>query len=70
MSKAKRLQFDISDSSFERLKKLKNDTGASSYGEVTNKAYKIYEFINTAINDDKQVIIRDKDGKEVFVEFL
>ncbi|WP_318476538.1 hypothetical protein [Photobacterium leiognathi] len=70
MSKAKRLQFDISEPSFERLKKLKEDTSASSYGEVTNKAYKIYEFINNAIADGKQVIVRDEDGKEVFVEFL
>ena len=70
MSKTKRLQFDLSETSCERLNKLKKDTNSSSYGEVTNKAYKIYEFINNAMTDGKQVIVRDKDGKETFIELL
>lgn len=67
---SKRVQFDISDASFERLKKLKEDTGASSYGDVTNKSYKIYEFINKAIDQNKKIIVRDENGDESVIEFL
>lgn len=45
MSNVKRLQIDISEKSFERLKALKEKSDASSYAEVTNKAYRVYDFL-------------------------
>lgn len=70
MTASKRLQFDISGPSFEKLKKLKEETDASSYGEVTSRAYKIYDYIHSAMGEGKQFIVRDKDGNETIVEFV
>lgn len=70
MATVKRLQIDISEQSFERLKKLKDTSEATSYAEVTNKAYKVYEFFLNALNEEKEIILVAKDGSETKVEFL
>ncbi|HHF8267393.1 TPA: hypothetical protein ACPT6S_005801 [Klebsiella pneumoniae] len=70
MATVKRLQIDISEQSFERLKRIKESSDASSYAEVTNKAYRVYEFFVDAINEGKEIKLIDKDGNETTVEFL
>lgn len=70
MATVKRLQIDISEQSFERLKRLKENSDASSYAEVTNKAYRVYEFFVEALNQGKEIKLVDKDGNETTVEFL
>ncbi|QLK63927.1 hypothetical protein GE278_24330 (plasmid) [Enterobacteriaceae bacterium Kacie_13] len=70
MATVKRLQIDISEQSFERLKKLKDNSDASSYAEVTNKAYRVYEFFVEAVQQGKEIKLVDKDGNETKVEFL
>lgn len=70
MATVKRLQIDISEQSFERLKRLKENSEASSYAEVTNKAYRVYDFFIDALNEGKEVKLVNKDGSEVKVEFL
>ncbi|EAM2843491.1 hypothetical protein OA44_23515 [Enterobacter cloacae] len=66
----KRLQIDISEQSFERLKRLKENSEASSYAEVTNKAYRVYEFFIDALQQGNEIKLVDKDGNEKIVEFL
>lgn len=66
----KRLQIDITENSFNRLKKLKEKSDATSYADVTNKAYRVYDFFIDAINDGKEVKLTDKNGNETIVEFL
>lgn len=66
----KRLQIDITEKSFNRLKKLKEKSDATSYADVTNKAYRVYDFFIDAINDGKEVKLTDKNGNETIVEFL
>lgn len=70
MATVKRLQIDISEQSFERLKRLKENSDASSYAEVTNKAYRVYEFFVDALSQGKEIKLVDKDGNETTVEFL
>ena len=70
MSNVKRLQIDISESSFERLKSLKEKSDASSYTEVTNKAYRVYDFFVNAQRDGKDVKLIDANGNETLVEFI
>ncbi|HHI5025285.1 TPA: hypothetical protein ACP5VK_004376, partial [Vibrio parahaemolyticus] len=70
MSENKRLQMDVSIKTFESLKKLKESTGASSYGDVTARAYKLYEYVCKQVEEDNEIIIRKKDGTEFKVEFL
>lgn len=66
----KRLQIDITESSFNRLKNLKEKSDSTSYADVTNKAYRVYDFFIDAINDGKEVKLKDKNGNETIVEFL
>ncbi|EKS6306115.1 hypothetical protein [Enterobacter cloacae] len=70
MATMKRLQIDISEQSFERLKRLKENSEASSYAEVTNKAYRVYEFFIDALQQGNEIKLVDKDGNEKIVEFL
>lgn len=70
MATVKRLQIDISEQSFERLKKLKDTSEAASYAEVTNKAYKVYEYFLNALHEEKTIMLIAKDGSETKVEFL
>lgn len=70
MATVKRLQIDISEQSFERLKKLKEISEASSYAEVTNKAYRVYEFFVEAQQEGCSIKIVDKAGNEKIVTFL
>lgn len=70
MSNVKRLQIDISEKSFERLKSLKEKSDASSYAEVTNKAYRVYDFFVDALRDGKDVKLIDAKGNETLVEFI
>ncbi|EDP0617335.1 MULTISPECIES: hypothetical protein [Enterobacteriaceae] len=70
MATVKRLQIDISEQSFERLKRLKENSDASSYAEVTNKAYRVYEFFIDALQQGNEIKLVDKDGNEKIVEFL
>lgn len=70
MATVKRLQIDISEQSFERLKRLKENSEASSYAEVTNKAYRVYEFFIDALRQGNEIKLVDKDGNEKIVEFL
>ena len=70
MATMKRLQIDISEQSFERLKRLKENSEASSYAEVTNKTYRVYEFFIDALQQGNEIKLVDKDGNEKIVEFL
>lgn len=66
----KRLQIDVSESSFERLKSLKERTEASSYAEVTSKAYRLYDFFVSAQLEGKEIKLIDPKGQETVIEFL
>lgn len=58
----KRLQIDISDESFDRLKQLKETVESSSYADVTQKSYKLLEFVYKAKAEGKTIQTVDKDG--------
>lgn len=68
--KKKRLQIDLSEESFARLEALKEKSEASSYGEVTSKAFKLYEFLIDALNEEKKIFMTDANGKSVEVTFI
>lgn len=66
----KRLQIDVSEMAFERLKGLKEKTDASSYADVTNRALKLYEYFNDAALRGDEIRLVDKAGKETVVNLL
>lgn len=67
---AKRLQIDISEEAFTRLKALKEKTDSSSYGDVTSKAYRLYEYLLKAESEDKRIITVDAKGVETEIKLL
>lgn len=66
----KRLQVDISETAFSRLKELKERTDCGSYADVTSRALKLYEFFNDAAARGDKIILLDKDGKQTEVTLL
>lgn len=68
--KSKRLQIDISEESFNRLKELKEKSESSSYGEVTSKAYKLYEFLLEAEQENKKITMTDVNGNQIEIKLL
>lgn len=58
-----RVQMDLPERSFERLKALKEKTEAVSYAEVLKNALKIYEAIIQEIDSGNEIMIKQKDGQ-------
>jgi hypothetical protein len=67
---SKRLQIGISGEGFERLKRLKEKTDSSSYADVTSKAYRLYEYFLTALEEDKKVMTVDVNGVQTEIRLL
>jgi hypothetical protein len=59
-----RVQIDLAPQSFDRLKRLKDITEASSYTDVLKDALRLYEFIIE--NDQKGATLKivDESGRE------
>ena len=62
----KRLQFEFSQDSVERLNNLKKDTEASSKTEVIRNSLRVYEYITSMINEGYRLEFK-KDKKIVTV---
>jgi len=60
--KASTFKFD--EKTTDLLDKLKKTTDASSRSEVIRKALRLLNVAYEANNDDKQIVIKDSDGKE------
>lgn len=65
-----RVQMELPDASFERLKKLKDLTEATSYAEVTKNSFRIYERLIDLYNSGGELFIQDQDGIKKKVEFF
>lgn len=60
--KYKRVQMDLSPSSFQRLKRIKGLTEAGSYTEVMKDALRLYEFIVQKDTEGASFFVKPKDG--------
>lgn len=60
--KTKRVQMELSQSSFERLNRLKEASEAASYTEVMKDALRLYEYILEQDIAGSKFIIKSKDG--------
>lgn len=57
-----RVQMELSKSSFERLKRLKQLVEAPSYTEVMKDALRLYEYFVLSDNEGSQFMVKDKAG--------
>lgn len=58
----KRVQMDLSERSFDRLKKLKKEVDAASYSEVLRDALQLYEFFVLKDQEKKRFFVETEDG--------
>lgn len=65
-----RVNFQMDERSLERLKRLKEDIGASSYAEITANSYRLYEFLIGLEKQGKKLIVKSDDSEEVLSLFI
>jgi hypothetical protein len=70
IKKTTRVQLELPESSFERLKTLRDKTEASSYAEVMKNALRLYEALIIEAENGNEVCIKQADGKEVSYRML
>jgi hypothetical protein len=68
--KTTRVQLELPESSFERLKNLRDKTEASSYAEVMKNALRLYEALISQAENGNELCIRDSDGTETRYRLL
>ena len=65
IGKTTRVQLELPEKSFERLKKLREITEASSYAEVLRASLRLYEALIEETRAGNTVAIKQADGSEV-----
>jgi hypothetical protein len=60
--KTRRVQMELSQSSFERLNRLKDLVEAPSYTEVMKDALRLYEFVIQKDSEGSNFLVRSKNG--------
>lgn len=55
--------------SAKALLKLQKDTGLKKV-DIVNRAIQLYEFIASELKEERQVVVRDPDGREVLVKIF
>jgi hypothetical protein len=68
--KTTRVQLELPQSSFERLKNLRYKTEASSYAEVMKNALRLYEALIAETESGNEICIKRADGKETSYRML
>jgi len=69
-SKTRRVQMELSPSSFDRLNKVKDLLEASSYTEVMKDALRLLEYVAEEDTEGSKFFIKRKDGEISEVKIL
>lgn len=65
----RRLQFDFSAETIERVEAMKKAAGANTYAQVVNNALRLYEWFLAQQREGRAIMVRD--GKKVKeIEFM
>jgi Ribbon-helix-helix protein, copG family len=70
VKKTTRVQLELPESSFERLKNLRDKTEASSYAEVMKNALRLYEALVAEAERGNEICVKQSDGKETSYRML
>ena len=65
-----RLNLLIPAETRERLETLKDATGATSLTEAVSNALRLHEWLVRQQQQNREVLVRDRDGTVTVVEFL
>jgi hypothetical protein len=63
--KTTRVQLELPQSSYERLKQLQERTEATSYAEVIRNALRLYEGLLKEADAGNDVVVRQANGGEI-----
>ena len=61
-AKSRRVQMDMSPSSFDRLNRLKETVDASTYTEIMKDALRLYEYFIQEDSKGRQFLVKDENG--------
>jgi hypothetical protein len=67
-TKSTRVQLELPQRSFDRLKSLKDKTEAASYSEVLKNALRLYESVIAQYEDGRRLYVKNSDGALVEYE--
>lgn len=65
-----RVQLELPDASYQRLKKLQEKTEASSYAEVIRNALRLYEALVNEADAGNTVCVKHVDDTEVSYKMI
>jgi hypothetical protein len=68
--KTTRVQLELPNASFERLKQLQKRTEAASYAEVIRNALRLYEGLLKEADAGNDVVVRQANGGEVIYKAI
>jgi hypothetical protein len=68
--KTTRVQMELPETAMQRLKTLKDKTEATSYSDVTRKAYRIYEKMLDLNDAGYAMYLKDKSGNMKEIKFF
>jgi hypothetical protein len=63
-----RVQLELPDQSFERLKRLKDKTEAASYAEVMKNALRFYEALILEADAGNEIFVQQKSGDKLILK--
>ena len=59
-----RVQLELSESSIQRLRALRDKTEAASYAEVIKNSLRLYEALVKEADEGGQLFVKDREGRE------
>lgn len=68
--KTTRVQLELPEASFERLKRLRESAEAASYAEVIKAALRLYEGLLDDTKDGSELFLRKRDGDIVALRIV
>lgn len=65
-----RVQLELPEASFKRLKRLRDDAEAASYSEVIKAALRLYEGLLADTRDGSELILRRPNGETISLRIV
>jgi hypothetical protein len=70
VKKTKRVQMELSNSSFERLNRIKELTESPSYTEVMNDALRLFEYVLDEEEKGSKFLVESSDGRLTHIKIF
>jgi len=68
--KIRKLQINMSETALKELEELQKKINASTKTQVIKSSLRTFKFLQEKLDDNAEIIIRDKDGKERILHLI